>query len=121
MPHITLQYTDNISPLPDFKVLFSTIHGILNNIAGIKIENCKSRAVPLSEYFIGEGKLSEGFIHLEVKILMGRSKELKSDLGKALLNELERTFLHSGNKMKLQITTEILDIDKDFYYKYPEL
>ncbi len=69
MPQITLQFTDNIKALPNFNFLFAEVHQTLNNIAGIKIENCKSRAIKLEKYYIGDGTNSQGFVHLEVKIL----------------------------------------------------
>ncbi len=118
MPHINLQYSENIKP-PDFKTLFSAIHRIMNRIANIEINNCKSRAIGCSEYFIGEGEPAGAFVHLEVKMLEGRTSKMKSDLGKTLLRELENSFLKRGDNPDLQLTVEIGDIKNDAYFKFP--
>ena len=120
MPQITIQYTDNIISFPDFDFLFSKVHQIINNIAGIKIENCKSRAIKLDKYYTGDGTNSRGFIHLEVKILEGRNNEIKSEIGNNLLEILKKQFIESNQLLALQITIEIIDIQKNCYYKYPE-
>ena len=120
MPQITLQFTDNIKSLPKFNELFSEVHAAINAIAGIKIENCKSKAIQIERYYIGVGTNNKGFIHLEVKILEGRTAEIKSEMGKSLLQILKNKFKESISSMDLQITIEIIDILKNCYYKYPE-
>ena len=120
MPQITLQFTDNIKSLPKFNELFSEVHMAINAIAGIKIENCKSKAIQIERYYIGVGTNNKGFIHLEVKILEGRTAEIKSEMGKSLLQILKHKFKESISSLDLQITIEIIDILKNCYYKYPE-
>ena len=120
MPQITLQFTDNIKSLPKFNELFSEVHAAINAIAGIKIENCKSKAIQIERYYIGVGTNNKGFIHLEVKILEGRTAEIKSEMGKSLLQILKNKFKESISSLDLQITIEIIDILKNCYYKYPE-
>ena len=120
MPQITLQFTDNIKSLPEFNELFSEVHLAINAIAGIKIENCKSKAIQIERYYIGVGTNNKSFIHLEVKILEGRTAEIKSEMGKSLLQILKNKFKESISSLDLQITIEIIDILKNCYYKYPE-
>jgi 5-carboxymethyl-2-hydroxymuconate isomerase len=120
MPQVTLQYTSNIKPPNGFYQLFSDVHKTIHDIAGIKIDNCKSRSIPLDNYYIGDGSDNKGFLHLEVKIMEGRTSMVKSELGKSLLQILTNQFTESIKLLELQITVEIIDIQKNFYYKYPE-
>lgn len=120
MPQITLQYTDKIKLLPDFNFLFSEVHQMINSIAGIKIENCKSRAIKLDNYLVGDGINDQGFIHMEIKILEGRTNDIKSEIGKRIIKILEKQFKESIELLNLQITIEIIDIQKNCYYKYPK-
>lgn len=120
MPHITLQYTDNIGLKSSFNQLFPAVHQTINTIAGIKIDNCKSKAIKLEQYYIGDGSANNGFLHLEVKILEGRSAEIKSEIGKKLLQILKTHFNNKNKILDLQITVEIIDIEKNCYYKYPD-
>ncbi len=120
MPQITLQITDNIKALPEFYHLFAEVHTAINSIAGIKIDNCKSRVILLDNYHIGDGRDNKGFIHLEVKILEGRTNEIKSEIGKKSLQILKTSFKENNNLLDLQMTVEIIDIQNNCYYKYPE-
>jgi 5-carboxymethyl-2-hydroxymuconate isomerase len=118
MPHLTLQYTDNISQIIDFDDLFSTCHRLLNEIGNIDIKNCKSRAIELNTFYISEGNPHEGFVHLEVKFLEGRSAQIKNQIGETLLHHLIERYKISSSQQPIQLTVEILDITKENYYKF---
>lgn len=120
MPQIILQFTENIKSSSGYNELFSEVHQAINTITGIKIENCKSRVIQLEDFFIGIGGSNNGFIHMEIKILEGRNNEIKSALGKSVLQILRRYFIENIELLNLQITVEILDIQKNCYYKYPD-
>ncbi len=119
MPHLTFQYTANIDQDVNFKDIFSRFHDILANTGGIKIDNCKSRAIKLDNYYIGRGESNNAFIHLDVRFLAGRPVELKKEIGKQLLDFLKEIYAPSMSKYNLQITVEIRDIAGEFYFKFP--
>jgi len=77
MPQITLQYTANVDQEVNSMDLFSKVHQILSNAGGIKVENCKSRAFKLEDYYIGQGGSNNAFVHLDLAFLEGRSIVLK--------------------------------------------
>ena len=118
MPHIVLEYSDNLPALADFRALFDDIHLTLNRIGGIKIENCKSRAYAASHCYIGDGNPDNAFIHLDVEFVEGRSDEVKRSIGHECLELLQRHYqLHLSET--LQITVKIEDIALDLYFKHP--
>jgi len=119
MPQLTFQYTANIDRDVNFKNIFSTLHEILANTGGIKIDNCKSRAIKLDNYYIGRGESNNAFIHLDVRFLAGRSVELKKEIGRQILDFLKDIYAPSMAKYNLQITVEIGDIAGEFYFKSP--
>lgn len=118
MPHIVLEYSDNLPQLPDFRALFDDIHQALNRIGGIKVENCKSRASVARHCYIGDGDADNAFIHLEVEFVAGRSAEVKQAIGRECL-ELVKRYYHLHLSERLQITVKIDDIALDFYFKDP--
>lgn len=120
MPQITLEYTDNVGAPDDLDGLFAELHRILSEVGGIRIENCKSRAVALRDYRVGEGEKAGAFVHLEVAILDGRSLELRQKLGGEMLGALEAAFRTASDDLDLQITVEVREMPKDLYFKLPE-
>ena len=120
MPQITLQHSDELAINMNYEEFFSTIHNLLSDTADIDISNCKSRVIKVDNIYIGDGDPDQRFVHLEVKLLEGRSKQLKDRIGKKLLNELKQVFVDSGDRGSVQITVEIIDINRDNYFKFSD-
>ncbi|MFC1724750.1 5-carboxymethyl-2-hydroxymuconate Delta-isomerase [candidate division KSB1 bacterium] len=118
MPHLTLEYTNNITQTVDFNNLFTDLHGILEETGGININNCKSRAVQLDKFFIAKGESNKAFVHLDVSFLEGRPVELKQEIGSKILEKLKKHYKQSIAELDIQITVEIKDIRRDVYFKY---
>ncbi|NOX47934.1 MAG: 5-carboxymethyl-2-hydroxymuconate isomerase [Chlorobi bacterium] len=114
MPHIILQYTDNIKKGRNFNPLFSEIHSLLSNKAGIDPINCKSRAIKLTDFFIGEGDKPNAFVHLEIRIFQGRTPVIKQGIGNEILKMLKN---HFQENLNIQFTIEIVEMDKELYFK----
>ena len=58
--------------LLDFMDLFGDLHEILSTTGGVRIENCKSRALRRETWHIGRGEDRNAFVHLEVVLLETR-------------------------------------------------
>lgn len=119
MPQIKLEYTVNLSP-PETDEILRQLHHVLNKLTGIPISNCKSRLIKLDEYLIANGEKNEAFIHLDISLMEGRTKEMKQQIGSECIQLLKAYFTKEANDIDLQITVEIRDINRDFYFKYPE-
>lgn len=119
MPQITLEYTANITRQIDFKVLFHQIHTAIHDIAGVNIENCKSRSRKIDTFYMGDGQADAAFVSFEIYLLEGRTEAIKQALIQAILVLLENAFSLEKELFNLQITAKIGDIAKAFYLKYP--
>jgi len=118
MPHLTLEYTENVQPEVAFDDLFARLHQVLVNVGAIAIGNCKSRARCLDIYYIGDGEPQHAFVHLVIRLIEGRSVELKRQIGRECLEVLEEFFTPSPG-LELQTTVEIQDIERTTYLKIP--
>ena len=121
MPHLILEYSENITEQVQFQQLFAELHTALNEICNIKLDNCKSRAVGHSTFYIGEGHSDNAFVSLSVAFLEGRSLDLKRKLGARLLDILKKYYHCIETTLKLQISVEIKDIQRPLYFKFPAL
>ncbi|MBC8331404.1 MAG: 5-carboxymethyl-2-hydroxymuconate Delta-isomerase [Anaerolineae bacterium] len=119
MPHLILEYTKNISQQLDAEKLFAPLHQIIAETAGIRIENCKSRAILLHDYYIADGRQGQAFVHLDIRFLEGRSSEIKQSIGQQCLQALRGYFGDIPKEMDLQLTVEIGDIQRQSYFKFP--
>ena len=77
MPHLTLEYSDNVTVPAEISVLLNTLHTKLAEVGGIRIENFRTRVYVAERYFIGVGDDRNGFVHLDIRFLEGRPKEVR--------------------------------------------
>lgn len=117
MPQIILEYSSNIIDEVNQKEVFDEVHQILNAVGSVDLYNCKSRAINHVDYYIGDGNAKHAFVHLEVRLLEGRSDELKGKIGTELLNKIKSHFPKSFEELQLQITVELSDIKRAEYFK----
>jgi len=120
MPQITLEYTSNIGQRVDADELMKGVHELVARIVDLPIGNCKSRVNVCNVYRVGTGGADKAFVHAEVRILSGRPPATKKELGQRLLDFLQDYFKPASESIELQITTEIQDIERDAYSKWPE-
>ncbi|MBI9070146.1 MAG: 5-carboxymethyl-2-hydroxymuconate Delta-isomerase [Melioribacteraceae bacterium] len=121
MPQITLEYTSNINHDINFNELFAEVHRVLSDVGNIDINNCKSRAIKLDDYYIGNGEIENAFIHLAIRLLEGREEELKRKIGWEIMKVLEDFYYQCFTQHRFQITLEINDIFKNSYFKIPRI
>ena len=70
MPHLTLEYTDNL----DFEVqpLLARLHEQVVATGAINLKGIKSRAVRHTEYRMADGDPQYAFVHVGLLIREGR-------------------------------------------------
>ena len=119
MPHLTLQYSENLRSAAPSAPLFATLHGVLESVAGISVGNCKSRWREVSDFHVGAGGEDKAFVHLSIRYLEGRPPATQHAVGEAVLRVLKEHFKEAPDDLDIQITVEIEDIRRDTYFKDP--
>lgn len=117
MPHIILEYTDNLTEDVDFQGLFFDLHQILVVVASAELESCKSRAIEHQCFYIGSGAPENAFVHVEILLAEGRPMPVRQEVGRQVLGILEGYFTRSLEELNLQITVEIKEFSKALYFK----
>jgi len=113
MPHLTLEYSNNLVQKIDPHALFAPLHQILADVAAIDINNCKSRAIRLDDYFVAAGKTDTPFVHLHIRFFGGRSLAIKQAIAQKSAAHLAAYFAQDN----AEITVEISDIQRESYAK----
>jgi 5-carboxymethyl-2-hydroxymuconate isomerase len=119
MPHLTLEFTENLRDTPPTPELMLSLHRVLGEVAGIKIENCKSRWRLVEDWVVAGGAPEGAFVHLALRFLEGRTETVIAAVGNATLEVLKRHFSPAPEGIDLQITVEVEEIRKAAYFKDP--
>jgi 5-carboxymethyl-2-hydroxymuconate isomerase len=69
------------------------------------------------EYYIADGHINNGFVHLSVGVLKGRSKELLDSIATLIMEKLKVVFSQSLQKLNVQLSIAIYDLP-DVYLKH---
>lgn len=94
MPHIIIEHSVNISS-DTVNKLFSEIQNIMSSIkeGNFDLEQCKARATSFDEYLVGSKNEEKSvFLHITIKILAGRSVEVRKKLAEKVMNYAKKFY-----------------------------
>jgi len=121
MPLVKMEYTSNITfQSHALQELFQGLHNVLVDAVGATLSSCKSRACVLNDFYIGDGDPGGGFILLDIRILIGRSREQRLELKSKAMRYLSE-FLQRGEGVALlpcrhlQLRVMVGELDKAYY------
>ena len=116
MPHIHLEYSDNIENLEVKPLLTSLNKALIDGQYAQPGLDIKSRAVCQTDYVIGLNEENQGYVHLKLSLLTGRSEELRKEISTCLLNVLAQNIAKQNN-VTVQLCVEVLEMEREIYSK----
>lgn len=114
MPHVLLECSHDISAMYDFKEFFIGLHEFLSKTLPTQISSCKSRVHSYPHCYLGKECSAESFMHVTIKIIAGRSDEIKKQIGMHVLNMLDQ-IRQKCNITQSKISIELLDLNTHYY------
>jgi len=117
MPHLTLEYSDNLPEPLDHRALFASLHAVLERLGSFSPSQMKSRAVPQALYYTGTGAPDNIFVHLTVAVLNGRDPALWQQISAELLVILQSAFARAWIERPCDLTVEIREMRREWYSK----
>lgn len=115
MPHLTLEYTSNLTKFDTERALLALNHALLAS-GHFEEVDIKSRAIRLDDYLIGTTGSAHAFVHVKLALLSGRSQQTRNELSNALLRVL-RVSCKGISEDRLQMSVQIEEIDRPSYAK----
>jgi len=112
VPHLILECSDNIAEKnPQLLNILHDCQQILVENLPTNLETCKSRLIRHQDYLLGNGEVTNAFVHLEVRVLVGRSVGLLTELAKRLKAHILSQLSESQcSNLKLKISVEIIEL-----------
>lgn len=117
MPHLIVEYSDNLSHFPEHRILTELNAAVLASGQVMEETDLKSRIVRTMQFVIGADQAaSRGFVHAELRLLAGRTPEVKRDLSERIAAVL-RQHTPKPDGMLVQMSVDIVDMDRGAYTK----
>lgn len=117
MPHIHLEYSDNLQPFDAKPVLLALNRAFFQSGHAGGAQDIKSRAVCHQDYVIGlEQDSGQAYVHAKVSLLSGRSLAARQEISALLLAAL-REHVPARAGLSIQLCVEMLEMNKETYSK----
>ncbi len=117
MPHLILECSKNLADAFDRRAVLLQLHQLMAGTGLFKLEDVKSRAVEYETFVVGNDVPEGAFVHLVIRILSGRTDEVKTHLSEAALNVLDHHLAQALAQWRCSITVEVSDMHRDSYKK----
>lgn len=115
MPHIHVEYSDNLAL--EARPLLKAFNSSLFESGHVSdAKDIKSRAMVQSEFIVGlDENANQAYIHAKVSLLTGRSIEVQKQISNQLLHVLQQHVPET--QCDVQLCVEILEMNKETYSK----
>jgi 5-carboxymethyl-2-hydroxymuconate isomerase len=108
MPHLTLEYSDNMEV--DVQPLLARLHEEVVATGAINLKGIKSRAIKHTQYRIADGDPDYAFVHVALLIREGRPIEVQKEATQRVMKVLKETFGHLFERRKLSLTVDLKEM-----------
>ncbi|WP_240376803.1 5-carboxymethyl-2-hydroxymuconate Delta-isomerase [Bacillus piscicola] len=118
MPHVTIEYTDNLKEEGDISSLLKKINDAIIAQGGtFPVGGIRSRAIELHDYVTADGSEDDAFVHGQLKIGGGRSEADKKKVCDAIFEVMTDHFAALFEKRYLALSFELHEFQSATYKK----
>ena len=110
MPHIIVEYAEQIASDSEVNAILQAVHHAIGDSGLFKASQVRTRAYPFKNFTNAGG--SDPYIHIQARIKSGRDTDNKKQLGEVILSGLKPLNIAAS-----VVTVEIIDMDRDSYGK----
>src|SRR5690625_7268411 len=108
MPHMTVEYTENIASEINTNDLLTKMNKSLVSHEGLVTpQGIRSRAIQLTDYLVGHGDRENAFVHVTLKIAPGRTEGAKKKVFDDLCQTIEEHFNDVSEAKQITISREV--------------
>lgn len=117
MPHIVIDYTPNLGELP-FDAMLAAATQALSESPEVQDEaDLKARVLRAEHFRVGLADEGRGFLHVQLRILAGRTPAAKADLSRRVADALRGHLNALPPGLEAFLSVEVADMDRGSYTK----
>ncbi|NOX70341.1 MAG: 5-carboxymethyl-2-hydroxymuconate Delta-isomerase [Gammaproteobacteria bacterium] len=121
MPHLTVEYSQNLDASLDIKELVRVLHEAAADIEALPVGGLRTRAVARRYYQIADGHPDNAFLSLVLRLAPGRAFDVRKAIGETLFETLCKYLGPIYAATPLAISFEIQELDADLRWKQNNL
>ena len=117
MPHIVVEYTPNLGELPFDAMLAAVTRNLAASPEVGDEADLKARVLRADHYRVGTEDSGRGFIHVQLRVLAGRTPEAKHDLSQRVAQGMREHMPEFPAGLTAYLSVEVVDMDRASYTK----
>ncbi len=118
MPQLEIEYSVQLPIKDELPKLAVDLHYVIAREADADLASFKTRITPLENVVIGDGDVKSAMVHLDIRLLSGRSNAVKFSTGEAALATLIDRLEWLVGDYQVDFTVEVHDLDRQNYFKH---
>lgn len=111
MPHIVVEYSANLDGSLDVQRLVDDLHQIVVDSGVADVAAIRTRAKRRDAFRVADGDPKNAFVHVTMRLRIGRSEEQRSKLADALLAATDRNLQRAYATHAIAVAVEMEEID----------
>jgi 5-carboxymethyl-2-hydroxymuconate isomerase len=111
MPHIIVEYSANLEDSFEIGALIGDLHQAAIDSGAVEVAALRTRAERRDVFRIADGSPHNAFVHIVMRLRVGRSEDVRKSLADALLAATDKNLLHAFEMHRIAITVEMEEID----------
>jgi len=116
MPHLYIEYTNNLHGIREEALMNAINQAVCSHPTIADEADVKARIAKLSNYCIGLNSQGRAFAHVELRLVAGRTAQVKKELSDRIAAALQAQ-IPPQIPLDVQLSVEIVDMDKPSYFK----
>ena len=116
MPHVIVEYSNNITTL-NTQCLLSSLNQHLIDTGLIQAQDLKSRIHTNNDFLIGLGDQSQAYIHVHLYLMQGRTDVQKALLADQALAALTQFQDYQATDLAVQLSVQLTEMPLPDYRK----
>jgi 5-carboxymethyl-2-hydroxymuconate isomerase len=121
MPHVIVEYSENLAQRVDISELIRLVHETLAATNAFPLEAIRTRGAPRADVRIADGDPRNAFLAIVGRIAPGRSQQLRHDLGKTLFEAIRDYLGDVSAAIPLSLTVELQEIDQTSNFRHSSI
>ncbi len=117
MPHIVVEYSDNLRERVDVAALIGCVHDAALTTGVFPLGGTRTRGSVRFDYKIADGDPRYGFIHIVMRIGQGRDQATKSAAAETVFQTASAFLDHAFETAPLALSLEMQEIDSSLSFK----
>ncbi|HLR79009.1 MAG TPA: 5-carboxymethyl-2-hydroxymuconate Delta-isomerase [Bacillota bacterium] len=116
MPHVIIEYTDNIKEEANISQLLKKVNEVLRSHHDlIPIGGLRTRAIQLTDYIVADGTEDDAFVHATLKLGKGRSEADLQKMSDDLFRVIKGHFSQLFARRYLALSLEVYEFQRPTY------